>query len=54
MPRFSFDSSPQIASGLALLFVFVLSMAVGLMAVASSQDIVQNVKNSSVVQMEER
>jgi len=54
MPRFSFDSSQQVSSGLSLLLVFVLSMAVGWLAVNTSENIVRGIENSPIVQIEER
>lgn len=41
--RFPFDTSPEIASGLALLFVVVLSLAVGWMAVSASDAVVTHI-----------
>lgn len=52
--RLPFDSSPQISSGLALLFIIVLSGVVGWMAVSASENIIQNVKNSSLTDIEAR
>ncbi|MDP3957394.1 MAG: hypothetical protein Q8Q10_02740 [bacterium] len=54
--RFSlpFDSSPQVSSGLALLTVFVLSLAVGWLTIISSQNIIRSVKESPLVQIEKR
>lgn len=39
--RIPFDSSPQVSSGLALLFVISLSAVVGWLAVHMSMDILQ-------------
>lgn len=49
-----FDSSQHISSGLALLFVMVLSVAIGWLSVSVSDEIVQNVKSSSLVNINER
>lgn len=40
-----FDSSPQVSSGLALLFVMLLSAVVGWMAVSVSTEIVVHAKD---------
>lgn len=52
--RLPFDSSRQISSGLALLLIIVLSGAVGWLAVSASQDIIWNIKQSSLTHLEER
>ncbi len=52
--RLPFDSSPQVSSGLALLLIIVLSGVVGWLTVSASQDIIQNIKDSSLVNIEER
>lgn len=39
--RIPFDSSPQVSSGLALLFVILLSAIVGWLTVSTSADILQ-------------
>lgn len=49
-----FDSSQQVSSGLALLFVFVLSMSVGWWVVNMSENIIPSVANSSIVKLEKR
>jgi hypothetical protein len=54
MPYLSFDSSPQISSTLALLFVLVLSLALGWFTIIASENIVQSVKASPVVHIENR
>lgn len=54
MPRIPFDSSPQISSGLSLLFIFVLSMLVGWLTIVSSENVVQNFKESTLVKIEKR
>ncbi|OGI18257.1 MAG: hypothetical protein A3J06_03525 [Candidatus Moranbacteria bacterium RIFCSPLOWO2_02_FULL_48_19] len=54
MPRFSFDSSPQISSGLALLVILVLSLVVGWLTIISSGNIIRSVKESSLIQIEKR
>lgn len=54
MPRLSFDSSPQISSGLALLLVLVLSLVVGWLTITSSQHIIRGMKESPLVQVEKR
>jgi hypothetical protein len=46
MTRLPFDSSPQVSSGLALLFIIILSSVVGWMAVSAGTNIVQGVKDS--------
>lgn len=52
--RLFFDSSRQVFSGLALLLIIVLSGAVGWLAVSASQDIIKNIKQSSLTHLEER
>jgi hypothetical protein len=52
--RLPFDSSPQVASGLALLFIIVLSAAVGWMTLSASADIVQHIQTSPLVDIEAR
>lgn len=54
LSRLPFDSSRQISSGLALLLVIVLSTLVGWMAISASENIVRNVKNSSLTDIEAR
>jgi len=54
MPRFSFDSSQQVSSGLSLLLVFILSMVVGWLAVNTSKEVVRGIENSPIVQIEKR
>lgn len=54
MPRLFFDSSPQVSSGLALLLILVLSVAVGWVTVISSENVIRSVENSSIVHIEKR
>lgn len=52
--RLPFDSSPQVASGLALLFIIVLSAVVGWMTISASANIVQHVQTSPLADIEAR
>jgi len=54
LSRLPFDSSPQVASGLALLLIIVLSAAVGWMTLSASANIVQNIQTSPIADIEAR
>ena len=54
LKRLPFDSSPQVASGLALLFIIVLSAVVGWMTISASANIVQHVQTSPLADIEAR
>ncbi|HLC94959.1 MAG TPA: hypothetical protein VJH89_00590 [Patescibacteria group bacterium] len=46
MRQYSFDSSQQISSALALLFVLVLSATIGWISISTSDDIVRQAKEN--------
>lgn len=48
-----FDESQQISSGLSLLFIIILSIGVGYMAIVASEDIIQGMRQSVLIHADE-